>query len=160
MLADATFRLYRTEEAAKAAGDDAIKVTGTKGSYAVAADQTSGNMDMVTAATDLGKKNNLHLNGLAAGEYWLVETDAPAGYNKLTAPIKITIAKSGDTNVENWTISKDNVLEDDKIIDIENSTGTILPDTGGMGTVLFTVVGLIMILGVAISFIRSRKTEE
>jgi LPXTG-motif cell wall-anchored protein len=103
---------------------------------------------------------NLKLNGLAEGTYWLVETDAPAGYNKLTAPIKVTITKSGNTDVNNWGLSKDDVLETDKIIDVENSTGTLLPETGGMGTVLFTVVAVVMILGVAISFIRSRKIEE
>ena len=163
MLAGATFRLYKSEEDAKAANDNAIKVTeGTpEGSYTVAVDQENEkNMDMVTVATEVGKGHNLHLNGLAAGTYWLVETDAPAGYNKLTAPIKVTITKSGDTDVNNWGLSKDDVPEDDKIIDVENSTGTILPETGGMGTVLFTVVAVVMILGVAISFIRSRKIEE
>lgn len=163
MLAGATFRLYKNEEDAKAANDNAIKVTkGTpEGSYTVAEDQNvEKNMDMVTAANPVDEGYNLHLNGLAAGEYWLVETDAPAGYNKLTAPIKVTITKSGDENVNNWTLTKGEDVEQDKIIDVENSTGTILPETGGMGTVLFTVVAVVMILGVAISFIRSRKIEE
>ena len=163
MLAGATFRLYKSEDDAKAANDNAIKVTeGTpEGSYTVAVDQENEkNMDMVTVATEVGKGHNLHLNGLAAGTYWLVETDAPAGYNKLTAPIKVTITKSGDENVDNWTLTKGEDVEQDKIIDVENSTGTILPETGGMGTVLFTVVAVVMILGVAISFIRSRKIEE
>ena len=163
MLKGATFRLYKNEADAKAANDNAIKVTkGTsEGSYTVAEDQNvEKNMDMVTAGSAVDEGYNLHLNGLAAGEYWLVETDAPAGYNKLTAPIKVTITKSGDTDVNNWGLSKDDVPEDDKIIDVENSTGTLLPETGGMGTVLFTVVAVVMILGVAISFIRSRKIEE
>lgn len=163
MLAGATFRLYKSEDDAKAANDNAIKVTeGTpEGSYTVAVDQENEkNMDMVTVADEVGTGYNLHLNGLAAGEYWLVETDAPAGYNKLTAPIKVTITKSGDENVNNWTLTKGEDVEQDKIIDVENSTGTILPETGGMGTVLFTVVAVVMILGVAISFIRSRKIEE
>lgn len=156
-LADAKFRLYKTEKDAK---DDtnAIAVTGDNGEYTV--DPTSKNYDMVSVGTDINNKMNLKLNGLAAGDYWLVETDAPAGYNKLTAPIKVTITKSGDTDVNNWGLSKDDVPEDDKIIDVENSSGTILPETGGMGTVLFTVVAVVMILGVAISFIRSRKIEE
>lgn len=163
MLKDATFRLYKNEEDAKAANDNAIKVTkGTpEGSYTVAEDQNvEKNMDMVTAGSAVDEGYNLRLNGLAAGIYWLVETDAPAGYNKLTAPIKVTITKSEDTDVNNWGLSKDDVSETDKIIDVENSTGTILPDTGGMGTVLFTVVAVVMILGVALSFIRSRKIEE
>lgn len=163
MLAGATFRLYKNESDAKAANDNAIKVTAGEvtGSYTVAEDQNvEKNMDMVTVDSAVGEGYNLHLNGLAAGDYWLVETDAPAGYNKLTAPIKVTITKSGDTDVNNWELSKDDKAETDKIIDVENSSGTILPETGGMGTVLFTVVAMVMILGVAISFIRSRKTEE
>lgn len=162
MLAGATFRLYKSEEDAKAANDNAIKVIeGTpEGSYTVAENQVDGNMDMVTVANPVDEGYNLRLNGLAAGTYWLVETDAPAGYNKLTAPIKVTITKSGDENVNNWTLTKGEDVEQDKIIDVENSSGTILPETGGMGTVLFTVVAVVMILGVAISFIRSRKIEE
>lgn len=157
-LAGAEFRLYRTEQDAKD-GQNPIAVTGDNGEYTV--DLTSQKFDMVSVGNNIDEAGmNLKLNGLAAGEYWLVETEAPAGYNKLTAPIKVTITKSGDTEVDNWTVSKDDAPETDKIIDVENSTGTILPETGGMGTVLFTVVAVVMILGVAISFIRSRKIEE
>ena len=157
-LAGAEFRLYRTEKDAKD-GQNPIAVTGDNGEYTV--DLTSQKFDMVSVGNNIDEAGmNLKLNGLAEGTYWLVETDAPAGYNKLTAPIKVTITKSGNTDVNNWGLSKDDVSETDKIIDVENSTGTLLPETGGMGTVLFTVVAVVMILGVAISFIRSRKIEE
>ena len=107
--------------------------------------------------TTVSQGVNLKLNGLAAGDYWLVETKAPDGYSGITAPIKITIEKSTDTEVNNWTISKDNTPEADKIIDIENSAGTLLPETGGMGTILFTVVGVALILIIAASFVISRR---
>lgn len=157
-LPDAIFRLYKNELDAKAGNDNALKVEGTNGSYTVAVNQNApdGNMDMRTIADEVGAGYNLRLNGLAAGDYWLVEKEAPAGYNKLTAPIKVTIAKTGELT---WTVSKDSVEENDKIIDVKNSTGTILPETGGMGTVLFTVVAVILIIGVVISFIRSRRKE-
>lgn len=117
--------------------------------------------DMVSVDASLAVSNqdmNLKLNGLAAGDYWLVETKAPDGYNGVTTPIKITIKKSDDGNVENWTISKNDVQEtEDKIIDIENTTGTILPGTGGMGTVLFTVIGIGLVLIIAASFVISRR---
>lgn len=48
----------------------------------------------------------------------------------------------------------------DKIIDVENSTGSILPSTGGMGTIAFTVVAALLVLGVAVSFIRDRKKRK
>lgn len=157
LLAGAKFRLYKNEEDAKAANDNAIKVTGSDGSYTVAEDQkTESNMDMDTKATDVGAGYNLRLNGLSAGTYWLVEKEAPAGYNKLTAPIRVTITQDGENELK-WTVSKDNVPEDDKIIDVENTTGTILPGTGGMGTILFTVVGIALVLIIAASFVISRR---
>lgn len=153
-LDGATFRLYPTEGDAKA-DTNAIGVTGGNGNYTV--DKNSQNLDMVSAKTEIELGMNLKLNGLAAGTYWLVETEAPDGYNGVTAPIKITITKSNDTNVDNWTISKGDDVVEDKIIDIENSTGTILPGTGGMGTVLFTVVGVVLALLIGASFVISRR---
>ncbi len=153
-LDGATFRLYPTEGDAKA-DTNAIGVTGGNGNYTV--DKNSQNFDMVSAKTEIESGMNLKLNGLAAGTYWLVETEAPDGYNGVTAPIKITITKSNDTNVNNWTISKGDDVVEDKIIDIENSTGTILPGTGGMGTVLFTVVGVVLALLIGASFVISRR---
>ena len=157
-LADATFRLYKTEQDAKD-NTNPIAVTGSNGSYTVDPVQTGDNKqyDMVSANAAIEVGMNLKLNGLAAGDYWLVETKAPDGYNGITAPIKITIKKSGDTDVNNWTISKGDTPVGDKIIDIENSTGTILPGTGGMGTILFTVVGIALVLMVAVSFVISRR---
>ena len=109
---------------------------------------------MVTVADKIDGKGNLHINGLATGTYYLEETKAPDGFNKLANPIKVTIAKTSDTE---WTISKNDTKEDDKIIDIENTTGTLLPETGGMGTVIFTVIAVVMILGIAVSFVISRR---
>lgn len=156
MLAGATFRLYRSEDEAKNHPEKAIKVKKiAEGKYAI--DPTETNMDMVTIGTQIdAKAYNLHINGLKTGDYWLVETEAPEGYNKLTAPIKVTINKTGDAD---WTVAKNDTDESDKIIDVVNRTGTILPGTGGMGTVIFTVVGIAMILGIAISFVLSRRKK-
>lgn len=159
-LAGAKFRLYSSEADAKANDESkAIKVSpvvaGATGNYVV--DPTSTTTEFESVESIDGKNYNLHVNGLAAGSYWLVETEAPAGYNKLTAPIKIEITKSADTEVNNWTISKDGTVETDKIIDIENSTGSLLPSTGGMGTIIFAVIAAILVLGVAVSFIRDKR---
>lgn len=156
LLAGAKFRLYRNETDATtpANKDNAIKVTGSAGKYTVSIDQATGNMDMETAADEVATGYNLHLNGLAAGDYWLVETDAPVGYNKLSAPIKVTITKTGE---QTWTVAKNGTEEQDKVIDIENSKGTVLPETGGVGTIIFTVAGAVLVIGVAVSFAVSRK---
>lgn len=156
-LAGAKFKLYSNNVDATA-DTNAIKVSGSNGNYVV--DPTSTNEVFESAASIDGKEYNLHVNGLAAGIYYLVETEAPAGYNKLTDPIKVEITKSTTTNEEDWTLSKDNTLETDKIIDVANSTGSLLPSTGGMGTIAFTVVAALLVLGVAVSFIRDRKKEN
>ena len=160
-LAGAKFKLYSNKTDADGANDKAIKVSAVvnkAGHYVV--DPTSTTTEFESVASIDGKGYNLHVNGLAAGTYYLVETEAPAGYNKLTDPIVVKIAKSTTGNEEDWTLSKNDVKEEDKIIDVENSTGSMLPSTGGMGTIAFTVVAALLLLGVAVSFIRDRKREN
>lgn len=153
LLAGAKFSLYRSAIDAKN-GENAIAVTGSNGSYVVDAD--SKNTVFESVATEVGNGYNLHLNGLAAGDYWLVETQAPEGFNKLTDPIKVTITKDGDTN---WTVKKNDTAEEDKIIDIANSTGSLLPSTGGRGAIAFAVIAALLVFGVAVSFIRDKRKE-
>lgn len=150
-LAGAKFELYRDVADAKA-GKNAIKVSGSKGNYVV--NPNSENTVFESVKNIEGKGYNLHLNGLAAGDYWLKETEAPAGFNKLTDPVKITITKTGDAE---WTISKGEQVETDKIIDIENSTGSLLPSTGGAGVIVFAGVAILLVFGVAVSFIRDKR---
>lgn len=156
-LAGAKFKLYSNKTDADKANENAIKVsavTDKAGHYVV--DPTSTTTEFESVASIDAKNYNLHVNGLAAGTYYLVETEAPAGYNKLTDPIKVEITKDGDS----WRISKNDAKEEDKIIDVENSTGSLLPSTGGMGTIAFTVVAALLVLGVAVSFIRDKKREN
>ena len=147
------FSLYRSATDAKN-GENAIAVTGSNGSYVVDAD--SKNTVFESVATEVGKGYNLHLNGLAAGDYWLVETQAPEGFNKLTDPIKVTITKTGDAE---WTVQKNDAPETDKIIDVENSTGSLLPSTGGRGAIAFAVIAALLVFGVAVSYIRDKRKE-
>ena len=123
-------------------------------------DPASTTTEFVSVDSITSEGYNLHVNGLAAGTYYLVETKAPAGYNKLTDPIKVEIKKSTNEAVNAWTLFNNAKNVDDKIIDVENSTGSILPSTGGMGTIAFTVVAALLVLGVAVSFIRDRKKEN
>ena len=150
-LAGAKFELYRNATDAKA-GTNAITVSGSNGNYVV--DSNSKNTVFESVESIDGQKYNLHLNGLAAGDYWLKETEAPAGFNKLTDPVKITITKTSDTE---WTVKKNDTKEADKIIDIENSTGSLLPSTGGVGVIVFAGVAILLVFGVAVSFIRDKR---
>lgn len=158
MLEGAHFTLYGSTSEGTIDRTKAIKVTKDgEGKYTYASDQnaTGNTTEMVTVADKIdGKGYNLHLNGLAVGTYYLEETKAPDGFNKLANPIKVTIAKTGDTE---WTISKDGKDESDKIIDIENSTGSLLPSTGGTGVIVFAGVAILLVFGVAVSFIRDKR---
>lgn len=153
-LAGAKFKLYKDS----VDENNVIKVTGSEGNYVV--DPASTTTEFVSVDSITSEGYNLHVNGLAAGTYYLVETEAPAGYNKLTDPIKVEIKKSTNEDVNAWTLFNNDKNVDDKIIDVENSTGSILPSTGGMGTIAFTVVAALLVLGVAVSFIRDRKREN
>lgn len=153
-LAGAKFKLYKDS----VDENNVIKVTGSEGNYVV--DPASTTKEFVSVDSITSEGYNLHVNGLAAGTYYLVETEAPAGYNKLTDPIKVEIKKSTNEDVNAWTLFNNDNNVDDKIIDVENSTGSILPSTGGMGTIAFTVVAALLVLGVAVSFIRDRKKEN
>lgn len=152
-LAGAKFSLYTSADDAKN-GKNAIKVSGSNGNYVVDPASTTTEFESVKSID--GKGYNLHINGLEAKDYWLVETQAPEGFNKLTAPIKVTITKTGDTE---WKVSKDGVEVTDKIIDIENSTGSLLPSTGGRGAIAFAVIAALLVFGVAVSFIRDKRKE-
>lgn len=153
-LAGAKFQLYK----GSVAEGNVIKVSGSNGKYVV--DPESSNTVFESVKSIESEGYNLRVNGLAEGIYYLVETEAPAGYNKLTDPIKVEIKKSTTEDVNEWTLYNKDVKEDDKIIDVENSTGSMLPSTGGMGTIAFTVVAALLVLGVAVSFIRDRKREN
>lgn len=153
-LAGAKFKLYKDS----VDENNVIKVTGSEGNYVV--DPASTTKEFVSVDSITSEGYNLHVNGLAAGTYYLVETEVPAGYNKLTDPIKVEIKKSTNEDVNAWTLFNNDKNVDDKIIDVENSTGSILPSTGGMGTIAFTVVAALLVLGVAVSFIRDRKKEN
>lgn len=92
------------------------------------------------------------IRGLEAGKYFARETKAPDGYNRLEEDTLVTIAPTTENNGVTITYP-----EDKNQVTIENHKGFLLPDTGGMGTVIFTVIGLVLILGVGASFVISRK---
>lgn len=90
----------------------------------------------------------VNVRGLKNGTYHLVETEAPAGYNILENEVAITIGDDG-------TITAANV--DGKTVTVVNKKGILLPSTGGMGTVAFAVVGLIVMAGAAVTLIIKKR---
>lgn len=159
LLAGAKFKLYKNKDDADAVSDKAIKVNKkADGKYVV--DPAGTTTEIVSVSNQLDDINtgcNLYLNGLEAGTYYLVETEAPDGYNKVSGTIEVTITKSTTTNVSEWTLTAQGA--EGQVLTVQNSTGTILPSTGGAGTIIFSIVAGVLILGVAASFIKDRRKE-
>ena len=111
-----------------------------------------------TIKTDSNGK--LAFVGLKEGTYKLVETKAPDGYNKLTEPIEIVISANynEDGTLDTWTASiKDTASPSGSSIEVQNNKGTLLPGTGGMGTIAFTVVGVAAIAGGTVWYVNRRR---
>ena len=90
------------------------------------------------------------IEGLKAGTYYLHEIAAPEGYNKLAKPVKIEITETKDeTNgkVTGVTYKINGVAnaEKDSTIKVENKTGSMLPSTGGIGTIGLTILGVCVV---------------
>lgn len=82
------------------------------------------------------KVGHATIKGLDAGTYYLEEVVSPEGYNKLTSKQKVEV--KGKNNDNSFHIND---------ISVVNYTGSLLPETGGIGTMLFITFGLILILG-------------
>ena len=87
------------------------------------------------------------IEGLNVGTYYLEETEAPAGYNKLTEPIEVEITATTSVTSGSETVQYKNSSETsytpatDATVKVLNNAGTQLPSTGGIGTTLFYVIG-------------------
>lgn len=93
-------------------------------------------------------KGFFEVKGLENGTYYLVETKAPKGYELLTSKFEFTVSRGS----YNRTSSQPKVIENVPTPDI--------PLTGGIGTTIFTVTGLALILAGVALFIVSRKTKK
>ena len=107
---------------------------------------TDSGSKTITAADDVA----LNILGLSKGTYYLVETNTAKGYNLLDSAVKITIGDNGEVSVENANVVG-------KTITVNNEKGILLPSTGGMGTVAFAVVGLIVMAGAAVTLIIKKR---
>lgn len=170
-LAGATFilstspTLEGTPTAPDYTNDNAIKLVGSDNTYRVAkADEAGAKTYFTTNGT-----GNITINGLEADTYYLHEVAAPDGYNKLADPVKVEIQVTGQDGADSapsydvpvYVISigeEAGTSSTNNVVGIENKSGTMLPETGGIGTIGLTVAGVaVVLLGI---FLPRRKKKN
>lgn len=95
--------------------------------------------------------------GLADGSYSLRETKAPAGYNRLTKDVEVVINGKGETELSAITETTTIVSATSTV---PNTSGSVLPETGGIGTKLFVTIGLILSLGTALVLVTNKRMAK
>ena len=128
------------------------------GSYTVA---PAGYTDPVVKVMTAGK---ITIKGLDdATEYYLYETKAPAGYNRLTDAVKFKItATYNDTgdSYTNVTAAVNDVDQSSVSVQVANNKGSTLPSTGGIGTTLFYVIGGVLMAVAAILLVTKKRMNN
>ena len=186
-LKDAQFVLYRGKDGADPTYADGIP---TNVEYALVA---GGKLEGWTESreTAMGTDGNgkgilvsdvdglFGVSGLDAGTYYLEEVKAPAGYNLLKDPVKLTIdaeISGGDAETNQPpTIGKLDLITEGKdgsittpgdkdngtvSLEVQNNMGALLPSTGGMGTTLFYIAGAALVLAAGVLFMMKRRTDS
>lgn len=149
-LAGATFTLSKNADGTNPIELVSVSTNDTTGDiYRVAKTSETGRVTKVKT-TDSGE---FTIKGLDADTYYLTETQQPAGYNKLSAPIKVVI--DGDGNITIGTASTAATT-----VEVENKSGTILPSTGGNGTSLIYFLGAVLALVSGVVLITKQRMKN
>ena len=141
-LANAKFDLYRTATHAEVIAGSAVNIPYTN------VNGIKLESDLVTDANGTATFAKYEANGTNY-DYYLVETRAPSGYNILDNAVKVNFT---DTEVE--------ATAGVYTVKVPNSSGILLPITGGTGTVIFTIIGIALMVGAVVLFVVSRKKAK
>lgn len=138
-LSGAEFMLYKTETVDNSSVTKYAKVENNK-----LVEWTTNKADAIFTTPGDGK---FKIEGLDVGTYYLVETKAPAGYNRLNnkVEVKVTAKEDNSAKVEYKMPDATDFIEANTQIKVLNQTGAVLPSTGGMGTTIFYVAGGLMV---------------
>ena len=159
-----------------------LTVSGSAGEYTVVSYDPDSTAQSAVLDTDANGK--LYILGLASDvKLTVTEYKQPDGYNKLTDPItdvapqllttkiykasgtikydaKGNVIASEATATTTETVTKNLTDLDAKAVEVKNTKGTELPSTGGIGTTIFYIAGIVMVLGAAAVIIARRKAEQ
>ena len=119
--------------------------------------------DGVLVYTDEATHTSQRVFELPIGVYHLVETKAPAGYNLKATAVEITVTSEGVSYDEGTTLSssKKGVSYDETtlvyLLKVSNTGGYELPESGGRGTVVYTLAGTMMVAAGAMLYILRRR---
>lgn len=141
-LANAKFDLYRTATQAEINAGGTVEIPHTS----IQGIKLEG--DKVTNDNGAATFAKYEANGTNY-DYYLVETQAPSGYNILDNAVKVNFADN-DVAMTNGVYT----------VEVPNSSGIKLPITGGTGTVIFTIIGIALMVGAVVLFVVSRKKAK
>lgn len=118
------------------------------------------------------------VKGVKTGSYTITEVTAPAGYNKLTAPVTVEAVKTSQTSTHTTVYLDENGnttnTQTEKTIEVKvdidtiaatavvvvNKAGTELPSTGGMGTTIFYVLGAVLVVGAGVLLVTKKRMSQ
>lgn len=157
-LANATFKLTASDESTSEAIKLVAEADGKTYHVADAKELEDTSVAKVTEVTT-GNDGKINIKGLKAGTYYLHETIAPTGFNKLKKPIEIKIdVTNNDYTKPSYTVNGTPNKANDSTIKVENVKGVMLPETGSIGTIGLTALGVaVVLLGV---FAPRKKKKE
>lgn len=141
-LAGAKFDLYRTATQAEIDAGTSVEIPHTS----IQGIKLEG--DKVTDANGAATFEKYEANGTNY-DYYLVETQAPSGYNILDNAVKV-----------NFTDAEVEATAGVYTVKVPNSSGIKLPITGGTGTVIFTIIGIALMVGAVVLFVVSNKKAK
>ena len=120
-------------------------------------DGEGDNAKVVGEAKVTDENGYISWTGLKQGTYYIEETAAPAGYKLDSTKRAITLSKTAATGDDPTTTPVETYFNR---ADIPNTKGTTLPETGGIGTTIFYILGGLLVIGAAVILVARKKAQD